>query len=108
MIALIDTHRSEVAALCKRFGVQTLEVFGSAADGSFDEAHSDIDFLVEFSPDDAGSLFHRYFATQESLERLFDRKVDLLTLSALRNAYLIAAVNKSRQIVYASTRAQAA
>lgn len=108
MITLIDTYRSEVAASCKRFGVQSREVFGSAADGSFDAAHSDIDFLVEFSQDDAGSLFHRYFAMQEALERLFDRKVDLLTPSALRIPYLIAAVNESRQTAYASTRAQAA
>ena len=30
MIALIEQHRSEVAALCSRFGVQSLEVFGLA------------------------------------------------------------------------------
>lgn len=35
MIALIAYRRAEVAALCDRFGVQSLEVFGSAADGSF-------------------------------------------------------------------------
>ncbi len=108
MIALLENHRAEVAALCDCFGVQSLEVFGSAADGSFDPARSDIDFLVEFSPDVAGSLFHRYFGMQESLEKLFDRKIDLLTASALTNPYLISAVNQSRQTIYASTRAKAA
>ena len=44
MISLIEQHRPEVAALCNRFGVQSLEVFGSAADGAFDAARSDIDF----------------------------------------------------------------
>ena len=108
MIDLIEQHRPEVALLCSRFGVQSLEVFGSAADGAFDQAHSDIDFLVEFRQDDAGGLFHRYFGLQEALEQLFARKVDLVTASALKNPYFIAAVNKSRQTVYASARAQAA
>lgn len=66
MITLIEKNRPEVAELCSRFGVQNLEVFGSAADGPFDPSRSDIDFLVEFSPEDAGSLFHRYFGLQEA------------------------------------------
>lgn len=85
-----------------------VEVFGSAANGAFDPAHSDMDFLVEFSQDDAGSLFHRYFGLLETLERLFGRKIDLVSASALSNPYFIAAVNQSRQSVYASARAQTA
>jgi uncharacterized protein len=108
MIDIIKQHRPEVAALCSRFGVHSLDVFGSAADGAFDPAHSDIDFLVEFSQEYVGSLFHRYFGLQEALEQLFGRKIDLVTASALRNPYFIAAVNKSRQSVYASARAQTA
>ncbi len=108
MISLIEQHRPEVAALCNRFGVQSLEVFGSAANGAFDPAHSDIDLLVEFIPHDAGSLFHRYFGLQEALEQLFGRKIDLVSTSALSNPYFIAAVNQSRQTVYASARPQAA
>lgn len=108
MIDLIEQHRPEVAALCSRFGVQSLEVFGSAADGSFDPSHSDIDFLVEFSTDDAGPLFHRYFGLLEALEELFDRKIDLVSATALSNPFFIATVNHSRQTVYASARPQAA
>ena len=108
MIALIEQHRPEVAGLCSRFGVQSLEVFGSAANGAFDPARSDIDFLVEFRHDDADSLFHRYFGLQEALEQLFGRKIDLVTASALKNPYFIAAVNQSRQSVYASARTQTA
>ena len=108
MIALIEQHRLEVAALCSRFGVQSLEVFGSAADGTFDPAHSDIDFLIEFLQDDADDLFDCYFELQEALEQLFARKIDLVTPSALKNPYLIAAVNKSRQPVYASARTKLA
>ena len=108
MIALIEQHRPEVAALCSRFGVQSLEVFGLAADGAFDPTHSHIDFLVEFPQDDAGSLFDRYFGLQEPLEQLFARKIDLVTASALENPDVIAAVNQSRQTVYVSARAKLA
>lgn len=108
MIALIEQHRPEVAALCGRFGVESLEVFGSAADGGFDPVRSDIDFLVKFKVDDTGSLFQRYFGLQETLEQLFKRKIDLVSTSALSNPYFIAAVDQSRQSVYASSRAQAA
>lgn len=108
MIALVEQNRPAIAALCSRFGVQSLEVFGSAADGSFDPSHSDIDFLVEFRQDHAGSLFHRYFGLLEALEQLFQRKIDLVSAGAASNPYFLAAVNQSRQTVYASARAQAA
>ena len=108
MIALIEQHRPAVADLCRRFGVQSLEVFGSAADGNFDPAHSDIDFLVAFSAEDQGSLFHRYFGLSEALEQLFGRKIDLVSAAALSNPYFIASVNRSRQAVYASSLAEAA
>jgi predicted nucleotidyltransferase len=104
MIALIEQHRPEVAALCSRFGVQSLEVFGLAADGAFDPAHSHIDFLVNFLPEDPGSLFDSYFELQQALEQLFARKIDLVTTSALKNPDVLAVVNQARQMVYASVR----
>ena len=107
MIALIEQHRPEVAALCSRFGVQSLEVFGSAADGNFDPAHSHIDFLVEFLAGDAGSLFDSYFGLQEALEQLFARKIDLVATSALENPDVIALVSQSRQTIYAAASAPA-
>ena len=108
MIAMIEQHRPDIAELCKRFGVQSLEVFGSAADGTFDPTRSDIDFLVEFNVDETGGLFKRNFGLQESLAQLFGCKIDLVEASTLKNPYFIAAVNKSRQTVYAPARPQAA
>jgi predicted nucleotidyltransferase len=47
----IDSKREALAALCRRFGVTRLEVFGSAARGAgFDPKRSDADFLVTFAP----------------------------------------------------------
>ena len=108
MIPAIEQNRPALADLCRRFGVRSLEVFGSAADGNFDPERSDIDFLVEFGESDSDNLFHRFFGLSEALEQLFARKIDLVSPSALKNPYFIAAVNRSRQPLYALSRPQAA
>ena len=67
-----------------------------------------ISLIEQHRPEDTSSLFHRYFGLQEALETVFHRKVDLVSATALSNPYFIAAVNNSRQTVYASARTQAA
>ena len=51
MHSMIDAKRADLANLCRQFGVARLEVFGSAADDTYDDATSDLDFLVEFLPE---------------------------------------------------------
>jgi len=51
MIAALDAHRPGIAALCRCFHVQRMDVFGSAARGTdFDPARSDVDLLVSYLP----------------------------------------------------------
>ena len=38
MIELIEQHRAELNELCRKYRVKTLEVFGSATDGTWDAA----------------------------------------------------------------------
>lgn len=97
MIADIASRRTELHALCRRFGVRRLEVFGSAARGDFDAGRSDIDFLVEF--EESGSL-GTYFDFRDSLEALFGRSVDLIESGAIRNPYLKASVDACREPVF--------
>jgi hypothetical protein len=108
MIAALEQHAAEIVHLCRQYGVRRLEVFGSAANGEFDPAKSDIDLLVDFDAANDANLFHRYFGLMEDLERLLGRKVDLVSTGALRNPYLIAAIDQSRQTVYAAPLAEAA
>jgi uncharacterized protein len=102
-----DLRQAELSELCRRFGVQRLDLFGSAATEAFDPTRSDVDFLVEFDGDPA-RLFDRYFGLKESLEALYGRPIDLVTAGSLRNPYFIAAVNETRRLVYAPENAQAA
>jgi predicted nucleotidyltransferase len=102
MIDLIEQRRAGLEDLCRRYHVKTLELFGSAAGGTFDPARSDLDFLVEFLPEAAGRVFHGYFDLKEALQRLFDRPVDLVMPGAVRNPYFLKAVSQQRRVLYAA------
>jgi uncharacterized protein len=102
MIELLNRHREALADLCRRHHVKKLELFGSAADGTFDPAHSDLDFLIDFLPEASGRIFHGYFDFKEAVERLFGRKVDLVMPSAIRNPYFLQAVDQQRTVLYAA------
>ena len=51
MLPLIESHQSEISEICRRFHVQRLDVFGSAARVTdFDPARSDVDLLLTYLP----------------------------------------------------------
>jgi uncharacterized protein len=83
MIGIVEDRRAEVAALCEKYSVKRLDLFGSAAGDGFDPEVSDLDFVVSFEKQDPPELFDRYFGLQEDLEVLFGRRVDLVTEDAL-------------------------
>lgn len=102
MIAAIDEKREELFALCRRFNVRSLEVFGSAATGGFKPGESDLDFLVEFDRSEETNAFHQYFGFRDELSKLFGCEIDLVEPGAMRNPYFIRRVNESRTLVYAA------
>ena len=107
MIALVEQKKNELAKICRRFNVDRLELFGSAATGSFQSAASDLDFIVRFSAPLAGSYLDRYLDFAEALELLFQRPVDLLTERAIRNPYFRRSVEATRQPVYEQRKEEA-
>jgi predicted nucleotidyltransferase len=96
---LID-HHDEIVALCRAFGVERLEVFGSAADGRFDPARSDFDFIVRLASRPGHSLAARYLGLIDAFEALLGRHVDVLTDGPIENPYLRQAVNSSRRVIH--------
>jgi predicted nucleotidyltransferase len=101
MIDEITLHREEMRALCRRFHVRRLDLFGSAARGDFDPERSDVDFLVEFDRGHPNALSLRaYFGLKEALENLLGRSVDLVEPGAIRNPYLKASIERSREPVF--------
>ena len=83
MHADIAERRSQLSALCRRYGVVRLEVFGSAARGTdFDPQRSDADFLVTFT-ETARDDFAGFADLKDALEALLGRRVDLVDREAV-------------------------
>jgi len=97
-----EQHRAELQALCRRYGVRRLELFGSAATGQDRPGESDLDFLVEFDPLPDGGYADAYFGLLESLEELFGRPADLVVTSAIRNPFFLEAVERTKTLLYAA------
>jgi len=80
---IVTEHLAEVRALCEKYRVKRLAIFGSAVKGTFDPATSDLDFVVEFYDDVVGSAgWHAYFDLKFALKDLFGREVDLVEWDA--------------------------
>jgi predicted nucleotidyltransferase len=103
MLADIVEKRDALAALCRRYGVTRLEVFGSAARGpGFDPNRSDADFLVTFSPVARNDLA-AFADLKEALENLLGRSVDLVereAVEASRNFIRRRAILSEAETVY--------
>jgi predicted nucleotidyltransferase len=100
MILEINKQQENLAALCRRYRVQQLQLFGSAATGAFVPATSDLDFIAEFADTQAADYADRYLDFAEALEKLFNRRVDVLTKRAIRNKYFRAEVEHTAQVIY--------
>lgn len=91
-----------LAALCERYGVRSLALFGSAvSEDRFDPARSDVDLLVEFDPE-RGPGLTGYFDLKDALEALFGRPVDIVAPKRLRNPYFRSAALASMRHLYGS------
>ena len=96
---VVESKRRQIQALCRDLPVRRLDVFGSAASGSFDTDTSDVDVLVEF---EEGPDFDSYFALKEGLEEILGRPVDVVTPSGLANPYFRQDVMRTRELIYAA------
>lgn len=98
----LEDKRGALAALCHKYDVVRLDVFGSGATDAWRPGESDLDFIVAFRPLPGHGLANRYLGLAEDLELLFGRPVDLLTENAIRNPYFRQSVEATRATVYAA------
>jgi hypothetical protein len=102
MTAMLMVRREQLVALCQKYHVRRLEVFGSAARDDFDDRSSDIDLLVEFEEMPFPDRGDAYLGLLVEAEALLGRPVDLVELGAVRNPYLRQGIEASRQLLYAA------
>lgn len=96
----LNSKLPEVIKLLKQHKIVSAYAFGSVCSENF-KNESDIDLLIDFDPTleplEKGELWwDLYF----SLKDYFQREVDLVTLSSLRNPYFIKELNETKQVIY--------
>jgi uncharacterized protein len=94
----LDEIKIVASKACKQFDISRMYVFGSHARGCSTPS-SDIDFLVEFNNPNFRPA-KRYFGLLHELEDSFHCKVDLLTLSGLKNPYLRRRILDEKVTIY--------
>ena len=103
---LITNHLDEVRALCEKYHVKRLTLFGSAVKATFDDEMSDLDLAVEFLPGTPpGGLHGPYFSLLTDLQELFGRNVDLVDRRRIENPYFLQVLELTQQEVYGSSAA---
>ena len=96
---LLAQHLEPLRELCQRFGVERLELFGSAAKGSFDPASSDFDFIARFRNPTEPGYCSRFCGFAEAAEALLGHSVDLLTERMISNPYFREDIDAVRCVV---------
>jgi len=102
MNRIVTDKIPQLVELCKKYRVETMYLFGSAATNAFNE-NSDMDFLVSFRNDVTLEEYaDNYFDLMFEMEDIFGRKIDLVTEKTLSNPFFIRSVEQTKQLIYAA------
>jgi uncharacterized protein len=93
-------NRDVISGLCQKMGVRRLRLFGSATEHRALKESSDLDFVVGFSNDTESGISDRFLTLAQELERIFQRKVDLLTERSLRNPIFRQVIDSKGLVIY--------
>ena len=99
MNSFIKENIPRINTLCRKHKVKTLYLFGSACTPKFN-SESDIDFLISFEGVPLLDYADNYFDFQEALEKVFNRKVDLVVEKSIKNPYFKKIVERTRALIY--------
>ena len=103
LMGIIESNLQKIFELCRRYRVKDLSVFGSILTERFND-QSDVDLLVNFESYDPDSMefdyVSNYFDLKDSLEKLFNRKVDLIEDGDQLNPLFREMVYQKKQLIY--------
>lgn len=100
----IQRNIKDFLTLCQTHQVKTLYAFGSAVTGNFNEKLSDIDLLVEIDAEDPIERGEKLMSLWDKFEVFFNRKVDLLTNSSVKNPILKKRIDSTKILIYDGRR----
>ena len=96
---LIQVNIDKIIALCKKYKVAKLCVFGSILTPQFND-DSDVDFSVIFHYEQIQDLFLNFFDFNDELQQLLGRKVDLVDETAVKNPFFRQEPDRIKQLIY--------
>lgn len=100
---LIEMNMDKIVALCKKYKVAKLWVFGSILTPRFNE-DSDVDFSVNFDAETIKSegldWADVFFDFMHELEALMARRIDLVCDDAVTNSYFRKELDSTKQLIY--------
>lgn len=100
---LIEMNIDKIAALCRKYKVAKLWVFGSILTPRFND-NSDVDFSVNFDSETINSegldWADIFFDFLHDLEQLMGRRVDLVCDDAVKNPYFRNELDRTKYLIY--------
>lgn len=98
---LIEMNMDKIIALCKKYKVAKLWVFGSILTDRFTD-ESDVDFLVDFEDDKIELLDYadNFFSFIHSIEDVVGRKIDLVVNKNIGNRVFRNEIDRTRQLIW--------
>ena len=96
----IRENGKEFQDLCMQFQVKSLYAFGSSTNENFDQQKSDIDLVIELKSEDPLQRGEILIQIWDKLESFFKRRVDLITLSSLKNPILKKNIDNNKVLIY--------
>lgn len=96
----IKTKLVEFLSLCKSHNVKNIYAFGSAVSENFDDETSEIDLLIEIDSEDPIIRGENLMSIWDKFEDFFQKKVDLLTNSSIKNPILRKSIDNTKILIY--------
>ncbi len=96
----IKYKSADFLSLCESHNVKNLYAFGSSITDQFNEDLSDIDLLIEIDNDDPIERGENLMDIWDKFEQFFQRKVDLLTNTSIKNPILRKNIDATKILIY--------
>lgn len=100
MNKILSENINTIVKYCKKYKVKELYAVGSVVTDNFTDK-SDVDLLIKFDEITIEEYTDNYFTLHKLFEKIFKRKIDLITDKSLSNPFFIKTIEKNKQLLYA-------
>lgn len=102
MLNAIPLDRQKIIDFCRRWKIVRMAFFGSVLREDF-RPDSDVDVMLAYARD-IDWFAYDYLSMKEEMERLFQRKVDLIEEGMIRNPVKRRCIYQNLEVIYESGR----